>query len=192
MVNVIAAAPRLRSLRQVLTPAEARRRARRLALVLSDVDGVWTDAGVWYSEAGELLKRFSLRDGMGVERMRGVGVETGIVTGERSAAVARRAEKLGLRHVFMGVKDKLAVLEQLGAGAGLGPDRLAYIGDDHNDLPLLERLLPDGLTGAPADAMPVVAETAHWRSAAPGGHGAFREFAEWLIALRAGGRGGEP
>ena len=167
-----------------LAAAEARRRARRLALVLSDVDGVWTDAGVWYSEAGEVLKRFSLRDGMGVERLREAGVETGLVTGERSPAVARRAEKLGLRLVLQGVADKRAAVGELLSGAALELGQVAYMGDDHNDLGLIEALRPRGLTAAPADALPAVARAVHWRSALPGGHGAFREYAEWLLGLR--------
>jgi 3-deoxy-D-manno-octulosonate 8-phosphate phosphatase (KDO 8-P phosphatase) len=162
----------------------AGRRARRLALVLSDVDGVWTDAGVWYSEAGELLKRFSMRDGLGVERLRAAGLETGLVTGERSPAVARRAEKLGLRHVLQGVRDKRAAVDALLAAAALELGQVAYMGDDHNDLGLLEALRPHGLTAAPADALPAVARAVHWRSRLPGGHGAFRAFAEWLLDLR--------
>jgi 3-deoxy-D-manno-octulosonate 8-phosphate phosphatase (KDO 8-P phosphatase) len=167
-----------------LAGGELRRRARRIAFVLSDVDGVWTDAGVYYSDAGEALKRFSIRDGMGVERLRDAGVETGIVTGETSPAVLRRAEKLDLRFVFMGVKDKRAILPDLLRRAALAIDQLAYIGDDHNDLELLEAIGARGLTAAPADAIPDVARATHFRTVRPGGHGAFRDFAEWLLSLR--------
>ena len=106
-----------------LSPAELHRRAARLRLVLTDSDGVLTDTGVYYSERGEELKRFSIRDGMGVERLRNAGVDTGIVTGERSPSVVRRAEKLGLPHVLLGVKDKLRRRAGLVRRAGLDPGR---------------------------------------------------------------------
>jgi 3-deoxy-D-manno-octulosonate 8-phosphate phosphatase (KDO 8-P phosphatase) len=167
-----------------LADGELRRRARRIAFVLSDIDGVWTDAGVYYSDAGEVLKRFSIRDGMGVERLRDAGIETGIVTGETSLAVLRRAEKLDLRFVFMGVKDKRAILPDLLRRASLALEQLAYIGDDHNDLELLEVIGARGLTAAPADAIPEVARAAHFQTVRTGGHGAFRDFAEWLLSLR--------
>lgn len=174
----------VRPARQEITLEEAHRRALRIALVLADVDGVLTDNGVYYSERGELLKRFSVRDGMGVERLRAAGVETGLATGESSPAVLRRAEKLGLKRVFTGARDKLALLPELTGRAGLALEQIAYIGDDVNDLKLIEAVGERGLTAAPSDAMAVVAESVHYRSRCPGGHGAFRDFAEWLLRLR--------
>jgi 3-deoxy-D-manno-octulosonate 8-phosphate phosphatase (KDO 8-P phosphatase) len=169
---------------------EVVRRAGRIALVLTDIDGVWTDGGVYYSDAGEALKRFSMRDGMGVARLRQAGVETGIVTGEQCQAVARRAEKLGLRWVFLGVADKRALLPEILRRAELRPDQLAYIGDDCNDLELIRALGGEGLTAAPADAMPEVSAAVHFRSAVGGGHGAFRDFAEWILRARLDGQAG--
>ncbi|MDP9121103.1 MAG: 3-deoxy-D-manno-octulosonate 8-phosphate phosphatase [Acidobacteriota bacterium] len=167
-----------------LPAAAARARARRLRLVLTDSDGVLTDGGVYYSESGEALRRFSVRDGMGMELLREAGVGTAIVTRERSGAVARRAEKLRLPHLFLGVQDKAAHLPQILAESGLAVDSLAYIGDDVNDLGILQAIGPHGLTAAPADAMPEVLAACHYRCAARGGHGAFRDFAEWILALR--------
>jgi 3-deoxy-D-manno-octulosonate 8-phosphate phosphatase (KDO 8-P phosphatase) len=167
-----------------LALADLATRARRVALVVSDVDGVWTDAGVYYSASGEALKRFSVRDGMGVERLRDAGVETGVVTGEQSPAVLRRAEKLQVRLVFTGVKDKRAILPEILRQSELSLGQLAYIGDDHNDLGIIRAVAEEGLTAAPSDAMPEVARSVHFRSVYPGGHGAFRDFAEWLLALR--------
>ncbi|MGO8968045.1 MAG: KdsC family phosphatase [Myxococcaceae bacterium] len=170
-----------------LPPAEARRRAQRLRLVLADCDGVLTDSGVFYGESGEVMKRFSIRDGMGVERLRLAGIESGIVSGEVSPGIVRRAEKLALRHVLLGVKDKRAAVEALCAQSGLLSAELAYIGDDANDVALLDGLAKEGLTGAPRDALPEVAERVHYLCRVAGGSGAFRDFAEWLLALRAGG-----
>jgi 3-deoxy-D-manno-octulosonate 8-phosphate phosphatase (KDO 8-P phosphatase) len=159
-------------------------RAARLRLVLTDSDGVLTDGGVYYSDSGESLRRFSVRDGMGIERLRRAGVATAIITRERSAAVARRAEKLRLPHVFLGVQDKAAHLETVLRETGLPIAALAYIGDDVNDLDIMAAIAEQGLTAAPADAMPEVLAAGHYRCEAPGGHGAFRDFAEWILRLR--------
>ncbi len=167
-----------------LSPAEARARARRIRLVLADCDGVLTDTGVFYGESGEVMKRFSIRDGMGVERLRLAGVDSGIVSGEVSPSIARRAEKLAIRHVLLGVKDKRAAVAALCAQEALTLAELAYMGDDVNDVAVLQAVGREGLTGAPADALPEVAARVHHRCAAAGGQGAFRDFAEWLLALR--------
>ena len=168
----------------MVTPAELAIRAKRLRLVLSDCDGVLTDAGAYYSAEGELLKRFSLRDGMGAERLRDVGVMTAIVTRERSEAVRRRSEKLKLPFHFDGIRDKGAMLPRITEETGVGSNEMAYIGDDVNDLEIMAEVKREGLTGAPADAIDEVKACAHYVTSRPGGHGAFREFAEWIIALR--------
>jgi 3-deoxy-D-manno-octulosonate 8-phosphate phosphatase (KDO 8-P phosphatase) len=160
------------------------RRARQIKLVLTDSDGVLTDTGVYYSERGEELKRFSIRDGMGVQRLRQAGVETGIVTGELSPSVVRRGEKLGLRHVLLGVKDKFSTVRALCAERDFTLAELAFIGDDVNDLAVLTEIGRQGLTGAPADALPPILATVHHVCAVAGGHGAFRDFAEWILEHR--------
>jgi len=167
-----------------LDRAELAARARRVRLVLTDSDGVLTDTGVYYSERGEELRRFSVRDGMGVERLRDEGIATAVVTRERSGAVARRAEKLRLPHVFLGVCDKAAHLPEIVRAAGVPLDALAYIGDDVNDLGILAVVGAEGLAAAPADAMPEVLPLCHYVCSARGGHGAFRDFAEWILRLR--------
>ncbi len=157
-------------------------RAASVRLLLTDCDGVLTDAGVYYSARGEELKRFSIRDGMGVERLRRLcGVDTGIITGENSPIVARRAEKLQMTHVYLNVKDKMACLRMLLAAHSLQPEEVAYIGDDMNDRDVLQLV---GLSACPADALPAIKAIVHYVCTAPGGHGAFREFAEWIIYLK--------
>jgi 3-deoxy-D-manno-octulosonate 8-phosphate phosphatase (KDO 8-P phosphatase) len=160
------------------------RRAERTRLVLSDIDGVLTDGGVYYSARGEELKRFSLRDGMGVERLRNAGIATAFITREHSPIVARRAEKLGIEQVLLGIKDKGAAVAELAQKSGLAPGELAYIGDDVNDLEAIEFVAAEGLTAAPHDALPAVIEAVQYRCRAEGGHGAFRDFAEWILGLR--------
>mgnify|MGYP000260868855 CR=1 FL=1 len=166
-----------------LGPPEIARRARAMRLLLTDCDGVLTDAGVYYSAKGEELKRFSIRDGMGVERLRNAGIETAIVTGENAEMVLRRAEKLGI-HAHLGVKDKAAQLASILREHGVSLGEVGYMGDDVNDLGVMANVSETGLLGAPADAMPEVLPRVHYVTRAAGGHGAFREFAEWLIAAR--------
>jgi 3-deoxy-D-manno-octulosonate 8-phosphate phosphatase (KDO 8-P phosphatase) len=169
-----------------LAAGELERRAGRIRLVISDNDGVFTDNGVYYGESGEVMKRYSIRDGMGVERLREHGVETAIMTGERSPSIARRAEKLQMRHLYLGVKDKLSKLQAVLDETGLRLHELAYIGDDVNDLGIIRAVAEEGITACPRDAMLFVEPFVHYRCRTNGGHGAFRDFAEWLIALRTG------
>ncbi len=159
-------------------------RAKRIALVISDVDGVLTDAGVFVGPEGEVMKRFSVRDGMGVARLRARGIETAFMTGENSPAVAQRAKKLQLEHVCLGIKDKRGELDRLLAATGLAPEQIAYIGDDVNDLEVMRFVREVGLTGTPNDAESPIVAVAHHRCERRGGYGAFREFAEWILRLR--------
>jgi 3-deoxy-D-manno-octulosonate 8-phosphate phosphatase (KDO 8-P phosphatase) len=157
-------------------------KARRISILLADCDGVLTDGGVYYSERGEEMKRFSIRDGMGVERLRILaGVDVGIVTGENSGAVARRAEKLRIVELHLGVKNKLASLHDILTRLELTPAQVAYIGDDTNDIEIMQQV---GLTACPADALPQVKRVADYVCGRQGGHGAFREFAELVISAK--------
>jgi 3-deoxy-D-manno-octulosonate 8-phosphate phosphatase (KDO 8-P phosphatase) len=168
----------------VLLSRALRLRAAHIRLVITDVDGVLTDGGVYYSERGEAQKRFSMRDGMGVERLRNADVETAFLSREASPIVARRAEKLQLRLVYLGVADKRAALPQILVDARLEAAQLAYIGDDVNDAGIMAEVAARGLTGAPGDAVPSILKLAHYRCQQRGGYGAFREFAEWILGLR--------
>jgi 3-deoxy-D-manno-octulosonate 8-phosphate phosphatase (KDO 8-P phosphatase) len=154
-------------------------RARNVKIVVTDCDGVLTDTGVYYSEQGEAMKRFSIRDGMGVERLRTLcGIETAIMTGEKSGSVVRRAEKLSIKHLFLSAKDKGPLLMQFLKEQGLEPKHLAYIGDDTNDLEALELA---GLAACPCDAMSMAKQKAHYICSEKGGYGAFRDLAELII-----------
>ncbi|MGQ0595596.1 MAG: KdsC family phosphatase [Gammaproteobacteria bacterium] len=160
--------------------AEIIERARGIRLLVSDCDGVLTDGGVYYSGAGEVSKRFHIRDGMGVERLRKLaGIDTVIVSGEGSPSLKKRAEKLSITECHLGIQDKAAVLQAIAACRGIPMEALAYIGDDVNDL---EAMALAGLSACPADAYTEVREQADIVCAARGGQGAFREFAEILIA----------
>ncbi len=158
----------------------------RIKLLLTDCDGVLTDGGVYYGEAGEELKKFDIRDGMGVERLRNLaGVQTGIITGELSPSVVKRAEKLKITELHLGVKDKPAVLKEIMHRLGLKVEEIAYIGDDVNDLEIMKLV---GVSICPADAIFFVKDIAQMVSQFNGGGGCFREAAETIIMAHNGGK----
>jgi 3-deoxy-D-manno-octulosonate 8-phosphate phosphatase (KDO 8-P phosphatase) len=163
---------------------ELRYRAANLRLVITDVDGTLTDGGTFYSERGEAMKKFSMLDGMGVERLRDEGIETAFLTRELSPIVARRAEKLKIRWLYQGVRDKRAALDGILGDAGCTRGQVAFIGDDVNDLEILAAVSEEGLVAAPLDAHPLLLRAAHHCCVRPGGAGAFRDFAEWILELR--------
>lgn len=156
-------------------------RATNIRLVLTDCDGVLTDGGVYYSDRGEEMKRFSMRDGMGVARLRAAGIDVGIVTGEVSGPVRRRAQKLNITELWEGIADKETALTEICSRRNLDPTEIGYMGDDHNDLSVMTAV---GLAAAPSDALPAVLSVAHVVTSERGGYGAFRAFAEMIISAR--------
>jgi 3-deoxy-D-manno-octulosonate 8-phosphate phosphatase (KDO 8-P phosphatase) len=165
----------------ILDERERYRRARALRLVVTDVDGVLTDATVYYSARGEELLRFSRRDGMGIELLARAGIRTAIVSREDSAIVRARANKLGLSLVFLGIRDKGEFLSTLEREADVPRDAMAYIGDDVVDLEIMRAV---ALAAAPSDAIEEARAFAHYITPAHGGHGAFRDFSNWILRQR--------
>jgi 3-deoxy-D-manno-octulosonate 8-phosphate phosphatase (KDO 8-P phosphatase) len=159
-------------------------RAAKIKLVLTDCDGVLTDGAVYYSSRGEEMRRFSVVDGMGVQLLRAQGIEVGIISGENSEIIRRRAEKLRLDPVFLGIESKLECAREIITERGLNAEHVAYIGDDTNDLPLMRFLHSSGLTGCPSNAHEQLFPFAHYQTARAGGHGAFREFANMILSCR--------
>lgn len=158
---------------------ELKSRAKKIRLLLTDCDGVLTDNGVYYSARGEEMKRFSFRDGMGVERLRKLAqIETGIITGEDSEIVKQRADKLKIEEYYPGVKDKFSKVKELCKQWNITLDEIAYIGDDVNDYEIMKLV---GLTACPCDAFTSIQEIANIVTESKGGQGAFRDFAEILI-----------
>jgi YrbI family 3-deoxy-D-manno-octulosonate 8-phosphate phosphatase len=156
-------------------------RARNVRLLCVDVDGVLTDAGMYYGPDGEVMKKFNTRDGMGLARVRAAGVAVAIISGEDSAIVHARAAKLQIDDVFSGISNKRTVIDELCARHGLALEQVAFIGDDLNDLPALECV---GLPCAVADAAAPVKAIAAYVTERRGGDGAVRELCELLIAAR--------
>lgn len=153
--------------------------SKSIKLVITDIDGVWTDGGMYYTAGGDVMKRFSVKDGWGVSFLHKAGIPVAILTGENTPIVQRRAEKLKIDYCFLGVKDKVAQAEALCAELGIGLGEVAFIGDDLNDLPLLRRV---GFSASPVNTPDYVKREVDYVTTAHGGYGAFREFAEKLLA----------
>jgi 3-deoxy-D-manno-octulosonate 8-phosphate phosphatase (KDO 8-P phosphatase) len=150
-------------------------------LLVLDVDGVLTDGRIYLPASGDELKVFDVRDGSGLVAARQAGIEIAIISGRSAAAVDRRAQELGIRHVAQGVRDKGAALTSLLETLGLDASASACIGDDVPDLPMLERA---GLSIAVADAHADVLRAVDWITSRPGGRGAVREVCDLLLSGR--------
>ncbi len=147
-------------------------------LFITDIDGVWTDGGMYYTAEGDVMKRFCVKDGWGVVFLRQLGIPLAIMTGEDTQIVARRAEKLKIERCYLGVKDKLSLAREVCAELGITLADTAFIGDDINDLPLLREV---GFSGCPANTPAYVRREVRFPGQVHGGHGAFREFVETIL-----------
>lgn len=147
-------------------------------LILTDIDGVWTDGGMYYDQTGNEWKKFNTSDSAGVLFAHRLNIPVGIITGENTEIVSRRAQKLNVDHLMQGVKDKLAVVLQLCQDLGIDIKDVAYIGDDIGDIALLRAV---GGAGVPASAPDYVKELSHFVLSKKGGEGVFREFVEKII-----------
>lgn len=155
-----------------------RDRARRIRLLLLDVDGVLTDGRITYGNAGLEVLSFHVRDGLAIKAAQEASITVGLVSGRKSEALFRRAEELGLTEVHIGREDKMAVYRQLLVRYRLADAEVAYMGDDLPDLPVMRQA---GLAISVADAAAEVRSAAHLVTLLPGGQGAVREAVEWLL-----------
>ena len=162
-------------------PASLRQKLASIKLLAMDVDGVLTDGGMYYSEHGDELKKFNTRDGKGIELLRNAGIKTAFITSEKTQIVERRAAKLRIDELYQGVEDKLSALQQIMSKYGLNYDEVAYIGDDINDLQVLQTV---GLAITVADGLPENQNIAHYVTKAKGGEGAVREIATLILEAR--------
>ena len=147
-------------------------------LILTDIDGVWTDGGMYYDEEGGEFKKFNTYDSVGVLFSRSLNIPCGIITGEDSKAVKRRGEKLKMDYIFLGVKDKVSIVKILIKQLSIKWEEVAYIGDDINDYKLLLKV---GLSACPKSAPKYIKKIVDWKLNTKGGDGAFREFVEKII-----------
>lgn len=161
----------------IITQAEFEARLAQVQLLALDVDGVLTDGGVYYTETGEELKKFNVKDGLGIQRVMGCGVQVALLSAGSSLATLHRAKRLGIKHIELRVSDKLAALERLCKKLAIPLDRVAYMGDDLVDIPAMQSA---GLPITVADAMPENQAVAVYITQRSGGQGAVREICDLI------------
>jgi 3-deoxy-D-manno-octulosonate 8-phosphate phosphatase (KDO 8-P phosphatase) len=152
-----------------------------IKLIVSDVDGVWTDGRIIYTSEGHEIKEFNVRDGLGVKLAQRAGIAVALLTSRNSPAIERRAKELGILEVVQGAANKLVETEKLAARLGVPFEQILYVGDD---LPDLAPMAHAAISAAPFDAAPEVLAAATWKLATAGGRGAFRELVERLLRER--------
>ena len=161
--------------------AEVLRKLARVRLLSLDVDGVMTDGGLYYTDDGRISRKYNVKDGVGIKRAMDAGFQIVIISAGVSGSVPKRAETLGIEHVFTGVENKRAVLETLCDELGIDLDEVAHMGDDLNDVPLLQAV---GCPIAVADAQPEAWDAALIITEQNGGNGAIREICDALVKSR--------
>lgn len=152
--------------------------AKKIKLVIFDVDGVLTDGSLFFGDDGQEYKAFYSRDGLGIKLLQRTGVEVGIITARDSQLVNHRMENLGIEHLYQGRLDKIAAFEEMISKLNVSPEQTAYAGDDVVDLPVMKKV---GLAIAVQDAHPFVKKHAHWITEHNGGRGAARDACELIM-----------
>ena len=147
-------------------------------LVLTDIDGVWTDGGMYYDNTGNEWKKFNTSDSAGVLFCHKLNIPVGVITSEKTEIVRRRAEKLKIDYLYQGALDKLSVAKKVVTELGIELSDVAYIGDDLGDLELLQSV---GISAAPMNAPEYIKKKVSFVTRKNGGHGAFREFIETIL-----------
>lgn len=149
-----------------------------IKLFITDIDGVWTDGGMYYDQNGNELKKFSTFDSAGVEFLKILNIPTAIITGEDTEIVRNRANKLKIPYLFMGEKDKYSTAKKLCENLKITLNEVAFIGDDLNDYKLLQNV---GLSATPKSAPLYIQKIVHWIIPVNGGDGAYRLFVEKFL-----------
>jgi 3-deoxy-D-manno-octulosonate 8-phosphate phosphatase (KDO 8-P phosphatase) len=153
-----------------------------IKIVFMDVDGCLTDGGLYYANSGERMKKFHVRDGLGIKLLQKAGIEVAFITGLESEIVSSRASDLGIKHLVQGCFDKDVAAEKILAEVGYSFEQSAFLCDDLIDMGLLEKV---AWSVAVADAATEVQEAADYITATPGGFGAAREMIEMILAAQA-------
>ncbi|MCP4746155.1 MAG: HAD hydrolase family protein [Desulfobacteraceae bacterium] len=147
-------------------------------MLLLDVDGVLTGGEIIYTDSGEQVKLFDVKDGIGIRMLKAAGLEVGIITGRTGSALRHRCKNLGIDLIYDGIRDKAQVMEQISSQTGLAVESMAFVGDDLPDLAVLKKA---GLAVAVGDAHEMIKAQAHITTQALGGHGAVREVCEAIL-----------
>ncbi|WP_264553452.1 KdsC family phosphatase [Flavobacterium sp. N2038] len=147
-------------------------------LVLTDIDGVWTDGGMYYDQTGNEWKKFNTSDSAGILFCKKANIPVGIITGEDTEIVKRRSEKLKIDFLYQGISDKLTIAKEICKELQISLDDVAYIGDDLGDIELLSKV---GISASPANAPEYIKSRVNFVTTKAGGEGAFREFVETIL-----------
>ncbi|MCK9426697.1 MAG: HAD-IIIA family hydrolase [Ignavibacteriaceae bacterium] len=161
-----------------LTKKEISSKLKKIKIVLSDIDGVLTDGGMYYTEDGMVMKKFFVKDGMGAMLLKKAGFLTGVISTDVSLINKTRAERLKMDFTFLGVWEKEKTLEEICEQTKLSPENVAFIGDDVNDLQILQKV---GFAACPADAVDEVKKIVGYRCKNKGGKGAYREVVDLIL-----------
>jgi 3-deoxy-D-manno-octulosonate 8-phosphate phosphatase (KDO 8-P phosphatase) len=153
-------------------------KAKLIKLVICDVDGVLSNGKVYFGNDNEELKSFNIKDGLGIKQLLNNGIQVAIITGRESKIVARRANELGITHIYQGKKDKIASYDKILSDLKLTQKQVAHVGDDLPDIPLMNR---SGLGICVSDAHFFVKQNADWSTSSIGGNGAVREISDMLL-----------
>ena len=159
-------------------PADILARAKKIKVVIFDVDGVMTDGGLMIGDDGQEYKTFNSHDGLGMKLLRKTGIQMAIITGRTSNVVKKRAESTGITHFYQGVEDKLEAFNDLIAKLKILPEEAAFMGDDVVDMPPMLRC---GLSISVPSAPESVIKRAHYTTKRSAGHGAVRELCELIM-----------
>ena len=153
-------------------------KAKKIKLLILDVDGVLTDGRLFFDDQGKEYKCFHARDGHGIKLLRQTGVEVAVISGRKSNSVALRMKSLGVEHVYQGHENKIAAFNEIIQSLSVSPEQVAHMGDDLLDLPIMVRV---GLSIAVNDANSAVKERADWCTSTSGGLGAVREVCDFIM-----------
>jgi 3-deoxy-D-manno-octulosonate 8-phosphate phosphatase (KDO 8-P phosphatase) len=162
----------------LISPDEFSVRAKQIRLVCFDVDGTLTDGRLFFDEHGGELKAFHVHDGQGLRLLEDSGIAVALITARDSKIVRARGQDLRLKHVFVGIANKLKLLKELCQREAIELSEVAYMGDDLPDLACLQSV---GLAACPSDALDVIQQNVHWRSNFIGGAGAARQFCDAIL-----------
>ncbi len=158
-------------------------KCKKIKIILTDVDGVLTDGGMYYSEKGDIMKKFHARDGMAISLLKKNGLLTMIITKEKTVFVKKWSKKMKIEKLYDGINQKEEILKTICEKYNVKKDELAYIGDDVNDINLMKIV---GLSVVPKDANVEAKKYANYISTLNGGKGVLREIADLVLTIRFG------
>lgn len=153
-------------------------KCKKIKVVLVDVDGVLTDGGMYYTKDGDYMKRFHVRDGMGVNMLRRENIPTIIITKEKNMIIEQWASKMNIAKLYQGIIQKESLVDEICQTYGINSSQLAYIGDDVNDVALLKKV---GLSATPSDGISMVRKICDYVCMSSAGNAAFRELADLIL-----------